>query len=64
MSDYLRLPTAERVKHYLAQAADARAQAANAAGLEQTTFVRLAEEWEQLARIAETGRSFNASEMK
>jgi hypothetical protein len=61
MSDYLRLPIAERVKHYRAQAAGARVQAASAAGTEQEAFVRCAQEWEQLARLAETGRSFKTS---
>ena len=58
MSDYLRLPSAERVKHYLGQVREARVQAANVTGPEQMDFLQRAEEWENLARLAETGRSF------
>ena len=49
------------MEHYLAQATKVRLRAANATGLEQAVLVQEAEEWEQLACLAETGAPIHSA---
>ena len=53
MSEVSKLPLEERVERYRARAHDARLKAATATGELQAGYVKLAGQWEQLAREAE-----------
>ena len=49
----MRRPPAERVREFRAMARDAREEARRTSGLVQTSFLKIAEEWEYLAKEAE-----------
>ena len=54
MTEMSKLPPLVRAKRYRELAHEARVQAAHSKGEAQASFIKLADQWEQLAREAES----------